>query len=175
MTVKKTVRDLGIGKLKADLAELRTTKVTVGWQGPSGQTPHAESSDGTTLERIAAYHEFGTRRMPARPVIRTTYDRHSVEFRDELKRAVSALVDRRSELDPAVDRIGLFAVDKLREEMDASKAWAAELAQATIDAKGHDVPLIDTRQLQNAASYAVRTAGEGDSVGIAIKRQGGER
>jgi hypothetical protein len=173
VTATKTRRDLGVDKLKRDLAELKATKITTGWQGQSGQTMHRDSD--ATNERIAAYHEFGTKHMPARPAIRTTYDRHSAEFTRELKRAVSDLVDGRSELDPALDRVGEFAVSKLREEMNNSKTWAAPLAQSTIDLKGHDTPLIDTRQLENAASYAIRDAGPEGSVGIAIKRQGGER
>lgn len=173
MTVTKTRRDLGIDKLKADIAELSRTKITVGWQGPSGQVLHAESDE--PLERIATYHEFGTRKMPARPVLRTTADRHASEFKAELRSAVSSLVDRRADLDTALDKVGEFAVDALRTEMESSKAWATPLAQSTVDAKGHDVPLIDTRQLERAASYAIREAGADGSIGIAIKRQGGER
>lgn len=166
---KMIVHDLGIGKLREEIAKLKSSRFTVGWQGESGAEHHDMESDATNIE-IATWHEFGTRSMPARPVVRTTYERHAEEFREAFKAQLSALIDARTDVDAMIDVVGRTLVEALRDEIDLAAEWAAPLAQSTIDAKGHNQPLVDTGTLRRRASWAMR-AKDGD----AIIKQGGEQ
>ncbi len=173
MQVKIDSTDLGIGKLKADLATLAASRVTIGWQGASGAEVHPDSN--VTMATLAKFHEFGTVRMPARPAVRITYDRHASEFRDTLRASTARMIDRQSDVDVELRSVGQFMVDKLRETILAAAEWARPLAQSTIDAKGHSLPLIDTDAYYDAASFAIRSAGPDGSVSTAIRYQGGEQ
>lgn len=161
------LRDLGIGKLRADLDALKRSKVTIGWQGSSGASEHPET-DGATVAEVAAWNEYGTSRAPARPALGTLFERHGAAFRDAVKAAVSDVIDRRASPAEALRRLGELGVLKLRETIADSRSWAEPLAASTVRRKGHDQPWIDTGTVEAAASYAVRRDGE-------VVDQGGER
>jgi hypothetical protein len=160
--------DLGIKALKRTITKLTNTRFTTGWQGPSGDERHAIDEPQTNAQ-IATWHEFGTRRMPARPVVRITYERHRREFRDEFKRLLGGLIDKRVDEDGLIVGVGSMMVTALRAEIDRSREWARPLSPSTVEAKGHNQPLVDTGVLRDRASWATR-----DKKGDTITRQGGE-
>jgi hypothetical protein len=159
-------RDFGIEQLKADLKSLAGTKVTIGWQGKSGKQKHPNAD--VPVAKVAAFNEYGTKHSLARPGLQVTFQRHGEEIKEQVKRAVADLVDGRRLRDQIIEDLGKFAVSKLRMTLDDSRRWAAELAESTILRKGHDQPLIDTKVMYKAASWAERRGGS-------IKRQGGEQ
>lgn len=164
-----TIRDLGIGELRRKLAEMKGRKVTIGHQGPSGAERHPGDVAGdTTVAEVSAMMEFGTVTAPARPAVRTTLDRFAAPIREQIRAAVSDVIDGRASIDKAQERVGEFMLDRLRETILDAKRWAPPLAAATIAAKGHDLPLIDTDTYYDRASWAVRK-------GDVIVLQGGEQ
>jgi len=173
MPARVQFRDLGIEQLKRDVQALRSTKITIGWQGPSGAAIHPGSKD-TPIAQVAAWHEHGTPQespgtlMPARPSLKITFKRHGREFVASARKAVSDLIDGRVDsVDAAVEQVGEAAVAALRATIDDARSWAEPLAESTARAKGHDQPLVETFTMRNAASWASR-------VGDSIERQGGE-
>lgn len=159
-------KDFGIGKLKADLAELRETKITIGWQGESGAEKHPGAD--ASVATVAAWQEYGTETAPARPSLVQTFERHRADFILAAKRMLADVVDGRKNKDAAETGLGDFAVDKLRETIDDSRSWAEPNAESTARAKGHDQPLIGLYgKLRANTSWAIRRNG-------AIVRQGGE-
>lgn len=171
------LKDLGIGKLKADLAALRASKITIGYQGASGQTSHPNAD--ASVATVAQWMEFGTPgsddhqydqdrgRIPSRPFLRVTFARAGKDFHEATARALSDLVDNRATVAEVELRLGELGVAEVRKTIDDSRSWAPPLAKSTIARKGHDQPLLDTGRLRDSVSWAVRVNGT-------IKVQGGE-
>lgn len=171
------LKDLGIGKLKADLAKLRASKITIGYQGSSGAATHPDAN--ASVATVAQWMEFGTpgsddreydqprSMIPSRPFLRVTFERSADVFVEATRKALSDFVDGRAEVEEIEQRLGEIGVAEVRRTIDDSRSWAEPLAESTIAAKGHDQPLLDSGTLRDSASWAVR---EGDT----IRRQGGE-
>lgn len=159
-------KDFGLAKLKAQLAELQATQITIGYQGESGAEQH-ENAD-VPVAQVAAWQEYGTETAPARPFLRTTFQRHNARIMKEARLALSNLIDGRvGSVEEAQDQLGESALAALRDTIDDARAWAKPLAPSTARAKGHDLPLFETGHMRRNASYAVRKDGS-------IVRQGGE-
>lgn len=163
------IRDLGIGKLREALAELGRTRVTFGYQGPSGAAAHPDpSARGASIAKVASWQEFGTPTSPARPLGRHTMEANRDAFAAAAKRAIADVIDGRSTPEIACERVGDLALSALRKTIDTSREWAEANAASTIRAKGHDQPLVGGyATLYDQASWAVRVDGK-------IVRQGGE-
>jgi hypothetical protein len=171
------LKDLGIGKLKADLAALRAAKITIGYQGSSGAATHPDAD--ASVATVAQWMEFGTpgsddrnydsprSMIPSRPFLRVTFERAGGDFVEAARKALSDLVDGRATVEEVEARLGELGVSEVRKTIDDSRSWAEPLADSTVQAKGHDQPLLDSGTLRDSASWAVR---EGDT----IRRQGGE-
>lgn len=172
------VKDLGIGKLREAVATLQRQRVTVGYQGPSGAAkhPHADAS----VAQVAAWQEFGTpgsddrqydkarTRMPSRPFVRTGLAKYQQEIAAAIARAFRRVLDDGVSVEAAQSGVGEEMVAAIQRTILDARAWAKPLAQTTIEAKGHDDPLIESGALYDATSYAVRD-------GSTILRTGGAR
>lgn len=156
-------KDFGIDKLKKDLEQLRSEPITIGLQGSTGAAKHPEAD--VPVAQVAAWMEYGTEHIPARPFLRQAFDRNEGRFRDAIKRAVSNMIDQRGTLDAEQERLGQLAAQAVKEMIDRAREWAKPLAAATVKAKGHARPLVDTGTMRESVSWAVR---DGDT----IKRQG---
>jgi hypothetical protein len=165
------IKDLGITKLRAKLAELAASRLTFGYQGPSGGQQHPGAKKvGTTVAAVARWNEFGTATAPARPMGRHTMEENRDAFRAATRKAISDVIDGRAEADAAVEAVGEVAVAALRRSISRSREWAEANAASTIRKKGHDQPLVGEHQtLTTHASWAVRDKATGS-----IRRQGGE-
>lgn len=162
------IKDLGIGKLREQLAKLGRTRVTYGYQGPSGAAKHPAKGATVSVAQVASFSEFGTASAPARPLLRHTAEENRDNFKDAAKRAISDVVDGRAEPEVATEAVGELAVAALRRTISRSREWAEPNAASTVRAKGHDQPLVGEEQsLTLSASWAVR-------VDDAIVKQGGE-
>jgi hypothetical protein len=171
MPVKFETRDLGIDKLREDMAALKRQRVTFGWQGPSAQAPHP-NADGASIGLVAFWQEYGTKnadqteRMPARPAVHHTTATKQAAIAALSRRGAQDIIDGRHTLDEVEARIGRELVTMLRESIIEASSWAKPLAASTVKAKGHDDPLIESGAMYDAASWAVR---EGETT----VRQGG--
>lgn len=168
------VKDLGIDKLREQLAKLGRTRVTFGYQGPSGQAKHPAKGATYSVAQIAAMHEFGVGpyggavNFPGRPLLRHTAEENRDNFREAAKKAISDVIDGRATPEVATEAVGELAVAALRRTISRSREWAEPNAASTVRAKGHDQPLVGEEQsLTLSASWAVR-------VDDAIVKQGGE-
>lgn len=153
MPTKK--RDLGIGKLRKDIEQLKRCKILIGIQGPKAAEIHPQAK--VSIGTLGYWLHFGTKRMPARPYV----DRAIAMMRKRaypiMKRAMSDLVDGRAKsVAAALAPLGAAAVEQVEYEIATSRDWAAPLAQSTIDRKGHDQPLVETGVIRGATSYTVR-------------------
>lgn len=150
-TVARAVKviDRGWNKAIEHANKLARKQVVVGIQAGTGQ------QDGVDLLDILIYNEFGTRRIPARPVMRSYYDTYAAEIGKESDRA-SLFILRTGAVDAGLARLGAYLQSGLQAHWRASKSWAVPNTAYTIKNKGSDVPLIDNGVLINAVRWAIR-------------------
>lgn len=120
--------------------------VKVGIQAGQG------SEDGVDLLDILIFNEFGTGRIPARPVMRSYFDTNQTRLGVEADNAALFML-RTGAVQPGLDRLGAYMQSGLQAHWRASKTWAVPNSAYTISMKGSDVPLIDNAVLINAVRW----------------------
>ena len=145
-----TDRDLGWKRLGRALRDATVSAVEVGVQPGSTR----KGDDGPTNAEIAAWHEYGTSRVPARPFMRPTFDAKWPVYR-----AFSSVLGRKVLFGALSKRQALMALG-LKYASDVKAHVRAgippALAQSTIDRKGSSKALIDTAQLIGAITAVVK-------------------
>jgi hypothetical protein len=150
------VRDLGIGRLKKQLAEMGELQVQAGIDREKGGQQHPDSPT-ETVAQIAVWLEYGTKRQPARPFLRTGMDTNRDEMQEHLKRSVADLIDGRANSPrAALEGVASKVKELLLKHFDRARDWAAPLAPSTAAAKGHSQPLIDSATVREAIDAKVR-------------------
>lgn len=146
--VTQTTRiiDRGWAQQVSHTRRLAGRGVKVGIQAAAG------AQDGVDLLDILIYNEFGTRRIPARPVMRSYFDTNQRELAAEAERAATFIV-RTGHVEMALNRLGAYMQSGLQAHWRASKSWAVPNSEYTIEAKGSDVPLIDHGVLIGAVRW----------------------
>lgn len=139
--------DRGWKKIKTDVEQLRGRGVKVGLMagGPV--------QDGVPVVQYAAYNEWGTATIPARPFMRKTADdaeRPLGGFASGLARNV---LNGRMTANQVLDGLGVWYQARIRATVRSSQSWAAPNAPSTIKAKGSSVPLIDHSVMVGAINY----------------------
>jgi TPP-dependent pyruvate/acetoin dehydrogenase alpha subunit len=111
----------------------------------------AAGTGGPSLVEIAIWNELGTKSAPPRPFIQSTTDEQQRKWRD--------MVRRLNRLVLAGKMTNTEASELLGQEMQADiQQKIVDLrdppnAQATIDKKGSDNPLIDTGAMKDNVKY----------------------
>lgn len=144
--------------VSAAIDRVEGTEILVGIQGEPAKEPH-EESDTTVLEVAKANH-WGTERAPSRPWLLQASNEYG---RSWLKawRHVAAL-ESDAAYDAGLRQIAVVAVsDAKRALVDLDDPPNAE---ATIERKGSDNPLVDTSQLVNSHRAKIVTPGKPDKV-----------
>ena len=136
----------GGDKYKAVLEKIARLKLTAQAGIPAGAT----TTDGKSIPEYAAYNEFGTSRIPARPFMRTTANEHQNEWCETLAGALKGEILK----DNAKGAMGLVGEQmKAHIQQTIQKGSFAPNAPRTVAnkrAKGKvepDHPLIDTGQM----------------------------
>ena len=125
-----------------------------------GSDPHLDAAGDSrlTIGDVAAIHEFGA---PSAGIPPRSFVWLGTQIaRPKLKRLMPALVKKVQRGDitmqAALRQLAEVLLDGMRQAFkDWQKHWPP-LAQSTADRKGHEVPLIDTRQLYEALEYEIR-------------------
>lgn len=141
------VRDLGWKRIKTEVRELHGRGVKVGLRAGSGST------GGVPIVEYAAYQEFGTDTIPARPFMRHAVDTNEKQIAQVAKAAAQRVVSGRSNADGALDMLGLWFKSRIQDSIRTAAAWAAPLSPRTIRQKRSSRPLIDTASMLNAVDY----------------------
>lgn len=150
MSVKDT--DLGWREIVKELTLFSELEVLIGFQGGNiGE-----------VALIASYHEFGTTDgagnlwIPARPFLSSAMDVGKEQIGKALDAALNAMVNRTQTAIQAASRLGLLGVSLVKKRILSSKEWAKSLELETVARKGSSKPLIDTAQMINSVTYAVK-------------------
>lgn len=140
----------GGAKLEAKLREIakRTTGGTVRVGFLEGST----YPDGTSVPMVAAIQEFGAPKagIPPRPFFRSMIAAKKGEWGEAVGKL---LADNGYDAQKALGLAGQGIKGQLQRSINETNA--PPLAQATIDAKGFDKPLVDTGHMWNSVDYEV--------------------
>lgn len=105
--------------------------------------------------KIAAYLHDGTSRMPARPFLAQWFDRWANINVGLIFETYKLVVARRIwSYEKALEKVGPKLLESLRAEMKSGDF--APLAPATIAKKGHGLPLVDTGELVDDATFVIK-------------------
>ena len=140
------VRDLGWNDIKRDVQALRNRGVKVGLR--------AGGATGEVIE-YAAYNEFGTERIPSRPFMRRTADTKRPEIFAAMAGFASAIATGNLRPQQALNQLGLWYVDRIRQTIQSAGAWAEPMSPRTVREKGSSAPLIDTRVMLRSVDHEV--------------------
>lgn len=116
-----------------------------------GAGKHADSD--ITIAKIAAFHEFGTSRVPERSFLRSTMDEKASEIASLTRKLNASIVDGKQDQAGALGVLGAFIANLFRKKINSG--LKPPLKPATIRRKGSSKPLIDTGQLINSIDYEV--------------------
>lgn len=136
----------GGDKYKAVLEKIARLKLAAQAGIPAGAT----TTDGKSIPMYAAYNEFGTSRIPARPFMRTTASEHQNEWCETLAGALKGEILK----DNAKKAMGLVGEQmKAHIQQTIQKGSFAPNSPKTVANKRRkgkvepDHPLIDTGQM----------------------------
>lgn len=108
---------------------------------------------GMSMPEIAAQNEFGTKTIPARSFMRTSFD----ENRDRISQIIASEYDKiiggASTVKRSLNLIGLFGVDLIQQKIRA--IHFPPNSPRTIAAKGSSKPLIDFGQMIQSVRHKV--------------------
>lgn len=139
-------KDMGYQTIITNLSRLKGT-VKVGIMADAGS-----EKNGASLVEVAAYNEFGTQHIPARPFVRQTTDNN----RGAWGRMAAQLEDRVAHgMSPhqALEILGNKAEGDMKKTI--GRGHFAPNAPNTIKQKGSSQPLIDTGRMRNSVSHKV--------------------
>jgi len=142
----------------------KTEIIDLGWDQIIQETKLADRSytkvglqEGTTaddlsdLVMVGAVNEFGTKRIPARPFIRTTYDDNRGMLFELIDRQYDRILRGRATAKMALERIGEWLEGKTKKKI--VDIQAPPNAPSTIAKKGSSNPLIDTSQMRQSIRH----------------------
>lgn len=144
-----TDRDLGWRRLGKALRDVSANAVDVGVRGEDT----ARSGDSATNPEIAAWHEYGTSQIPARPFMRPTYDQNWPVYRKIAKALGVRVFFGTLTKHQALSVLGAKFASDVKARIRAH--IPPELDESTVQRKGSSTPLIDTGQLIRAISHKV--------------------
>lgn len=114
-------------------------------------------ADGTKVEVVAMWMEFGNDEFnvhyPARPFFRSTFDTNLDKIKNVYDNQLLKVIDNTITSKQLFENIGKYVVNKVKEMI--LKGQYEELAIETVEKKGSDKPLIDTKMLYNSIRYKV--------------------
>ena len=154
MTAPSRVRivDRGAdGLVKAAREAMGDWSVRVGIMGSEAGAAHEEAV-GMTVAEVAEKHEFGIG-VPRRSWLLDYVDATEEMARRRLRSVLEAVTQRKAPLAPGLEQFGQITVGEIQQRI--ADRIDPPLSEATIAAKGSDVPLINTGQLRSSITYVV--------------------
>lgn len=153
----------GLMQLRDELERLQKSYVIVGY--PAGIVTHAQSKlnpttkqtrkkkAGADMAQIAAYNEFGTKDIPARPFIFSTVDEHKSDINRVIERQYDKILEGKTTVKKALELVGLYVKKQI--DLKIGSLRYPPNSPRTIKQKGSDKPLIDFAQMRQALQYKV--------------------
>ena len=169
-----TLDTSGLESLREKWGALSGAELTIGFQGPEAAERYKRT--GANLASVAMYQEYGVPStswpppwkhagIPQRSFLRSSIfenrDKIQKKFAQATKRGIGADARIGGKGDPLFElgRVGASIVRMVKNKIRDSRSWAVRNADTTINRKGFNYPLIETRKMLGAVSWAVRMNG----------------
>lgn len=115
-------------------------------------------SEGASIADYAAYNEYGTESIPARPFMSTSFDQNinkiSADFNNQSKKLITGTVSANT----ALTIIGQKQAQRVQSTI--TNGNFAKLSPKTVARKkGSTKPLVDTGAMVNAVQISIRSRG----------------
>lgn len=147
-------------QLQKALADFASMSITFGYQGSTGQEKY---DNGFTVAANAAVQEFGTGDIPERSFMRRTFNEREGDIRKLMTDAARKVANLQEDPVDAMTDVAIGVHAMFLETLDKTSSWATANAPSTIEAKGHDVPLVGGESihlLRDDLTWAIRRKGE---------------
>jgi len=118
----------------------------------SGTGEHPNSTEGETIAEIAVANEFGTRRIPARPFLRTGIYENISDYKTIIRTLLLKIFKGQIGSEQALRILGIRAASDVQEKIKSISS--PPNSPATVAVKGPSNPLIDTGALRQHISWA---------------------
>lgn len=122
-----------------------------GPEAPEGMGGRPAAANPPSLADVGAFHEFGTKHIPARPWL--TLGVAAAEPEKLMAQATEDVMSGKRTAEQALERMGLGAQGAIQKTI--TKGIDPPLAASTVEAKGSSKQLIDTGRLRGAITYDV--------------------
>lgn len=142
-----TIKDMGFEAFKQELEIAQTANVTIGIHEGSG------SVDGVTIAEYAAYNEYGTKHIPERSFMRTTFDDEVNNIQNQMTAQWAQVLVGKTTVYRALSLIGLRHEIKVKEKINSN--IQPKNAPSTIEKKKSSRTLIDTGTMLNTVRYVL--------------------
>lgn len=146
-------------RLRAKLERAEKAHVKVGILANKGGNEKHDPESGATVAQIAAWNEYGTKTIPERPFIRSTFANREGDLEKVVARLAGHFVEGRVSLSRALDTLGAWGANAIRRTVTSGPGMRPPNSPATIKAKGSARPLVDTGRMLGAVSWEVVDAG----------------
>ena len=140
--LKKRTIDRGWDDILAAIIALPGSEVSIGVLGKAGQD----------IVNRATFNEFGTRTIPERSFIRSTFDENLKKYENLTRREARKIGVQSTAA--FLKRLGLRAEADIKRKI--VKLKTPPNAPATIAAKGSSNPLIDTGRMRQSISHEIQ-------------------
>lgn len=166
MGSKVVEKDLGMGRIRKEMAKIKGAKIQFGVHGEIGEREHPEA--GVPVATLAKWLHQGVEdpddpdgfRIPPRPWVDQAISRLQIQVNAGSRKAISDLIDGRADTAAeALTSVGESGLATVVQSIDDASAWATPLAESTVQRKGHSRPLVDTSFLRESQAYGVTISG----------------
>jgi len=141
-----TVRDKNAAYLRVlKAAKALEGNVGVGWF--QGQHP-----SGFGLAELAAVHEYGSGRVPARAPLAVSFDRSEAALSQVIEGVAGRVIDGELTAEQALDQIGSLHASQIQNTI--AEGLDPPNSTMTVEMKGSSTPLIDTGRLRQSVTWA---------------------
>lgn len=150
--------DLGWQKIQNELRAFEKASVLVGFQEGSVTKTEVkgqrEKKGGLNMPEIASANEFGTKTIPARPFMRTSFDENYQRIVKLINLQYDQITDGKNSAEKSLNAIGIVMVGLIQQKIRA--IVSPPNSPRTIAIKGSSKPLIDFGQMIQSVTYKVQ-------------------
>lgn len=146
------VIDKGWKQIQKELKLIQGAYVKVGF--PSEKSKKHQGQSGVDVAAVAAFQEYGTEHIPARPFMVQTFEKNRQEVKEFVEKEQAKIYDGKQTTEQSLNRLGNFYKGKIQKTIRNGEF--APNASGTIKQKGSSKPLIDTGQMRQSVDYEVK-------------------
>ena len=145
------VIDRGLDAIKREMQRASQREVAVGIL--TGST----NGEGASIAEYAAYNEYGTESIPARPFMTMSFDENVTAIDADFLRQTQAVVTGKRTADQALTVIGQKHADRIKNTI-SSRDILPKLADSTVARKKNNSTktLVDSGAMLNAVQISIR-------------------